>query len=54
MLFGFIVVDLAGAATAREIDTGVDVALERFHREIRGSEFLWKFLSAPNLIKRND
>lgn len=42
MLFAFIVADFAGAATAREIDVGVDVALERFHKEVHGSESLMK------------
>jgi lipid-binding SYLF domain-containing protein len=42
MLFGLIVVEHSSAATAREINVGVDVALERFHKEVHGSEGLLK------------
>jgi lipid-binding SYLF domain-containing protein len=40
--FSFIFANVSSAATAREIDVGVDVALERFHKEVHGSEGLLK------------
>jgi lipid-binding SYLF domain-containing protein len=42
LFFGFVAVDLTAAATAREIDVGVDVALERFKKEVHSSEDLLK------------
>ncbi|MCJ7830583.1 MAG: hypothetical protein MUP74_04260, partial [Desulfobacterales bacterium] len=41
LVFGLLLVNGAHAATAKEIDVSVDVALERFHNEIKGGkEFL--------------
>jgi lipid-binding SYLF domain-containing protein len=52
---GFLLPSIAHAATAREIDVSVDVALERFHKEVRGGkEFLQSakgVLVFPRVIK---
>jgi lipid-binding SYLF domain-containing protein len=52
---GFLLANVAQAATAKEIDVSVDVALERFHKEVKGGkEFLQSakgVLVFPKVIK---
>nr|MBC8282319.1 hypothetical protein [Nitrospinota bacterium] len=38
LIFGVLVAQSSFAATAKEIDVSVDVALERFYKEVPGSQ----------------
>lgn len=55
LMVGFLLAGTSHAATAREIDVGVDVALERFNEEVKGGkEFLASakgLLVFPRVIK---
>jgi lipid-binding SYLF domain-containing protein len=55
LLLGILLANGAQAATAKEIDVSVDVALERFHKEINGGkEFLASakgVLVFPSVVK---
>jgi lipid-binding SYLF domain-containing protein len=55
LMTGFFLASIAHSATAKEIDVSVDVALERFHKEVKGGkEFLQSakgVLVFPRVIK---
>jgi lipid-binding SYLF domain-containing protein len=55
LIFGCFISSISHAATAREIDVSVEIALERFHKDVKGSKEFTKvakgMLVLPNVIK---